>query len=518
MKKIVTLLLAFALAIPAYVTHQVYTAQQEPDLECDIEWQYELSSETEPITYLEDDFLFFCPVDLALEKGLGQTVNEKIVTEDYTITIEMLIVDGNTLHTKAHVIASEEYLIDENVHIMLNLGIFTHINEEAIYSRFFSPVAEEPFYSDIMPIADSELFFDDVMLVASSGTFSDYIMPITSAGTFSDYIIPIPFGEGFNDYYEAGFEPLDYFELSELLMMPRIGSSSMGSFMDSTGTVTVTNSMYFEDDFELEKIYVAVEWLEIVRNHEMEFSLAELADGANGIFDEVAITQEDDRLIIETKIFHSQPQYHMSQMPHFSFLFVDNEEIWVEAFSMWSSDEYAYVMNYEFMIPSDIELDFIEAKLTMLATEELFSEYLSEDSTIIEIQIDQEKILQQLSEEIAIDKTISSAYGSIIINSIILNNLTFELIYTYIQTYDFDGFASPYVEVSENVFKSIVEVRLLDGSRLFSIGGSSVMGSENSFADRSKYLLVDDIENIVIAVLTHDNVYETIYLSDFIDR
>jgi len=498
MKKIITLLLAFALAIPAYVTHLVHTAQQESALEYNSEWKDELLSfETESIEYLVDDFLFFCPVDLALERGLGQSPNEKFVTDDYTISIERIVVDGNWLYTKAHFIPSEKYLIDENVHITLHLELFT--SEEEISSRFISFI-QEPYFDDVMITAVQEPFFDDIIPIAPPE--------------------PMPFREGidFIDYFETGFIHPDCFELSEQLMMSKIGSSSMRSFIDSTGTVIITNSMYIEDDFELEKIYVTVDWLEIVRSHELEFTLAELADGANDIFDEVVITQDGDKLIIETKILHSQPHYRISQIPHLHSLFVNNEHIW-EVTNTWISDAYEHVMIYEYIIPSDTKLDFDEVKLTVFSSEELFSESFSEDSSVFEIQIDQEKILQQSSEEILIDKTVNSISGNVEINSIILNNLTFELLYTYTytQTYDTDSFVRQHIEVSENVFKPIVDVRLADGSRLFDFGNSGMSGG-NSFASWRIYPLVEDVENVVIAILTSDNVYKTIYLSDLIDQ
>jgi len=471
MKKIIALLLALALAVPAYVTHLVYTAEPESVMEYSSEWQDE-PQQLEHIGYAQepswpapvpliDHFQFLCPIGLALENGLGQTVNEKLVTDDYTITIDMIVVDGNTLHSAARIIPSEKYLFDENVHIMLNLGFFT--NEKEIHSRFISLV-QEPFYGDIMAI-------------------------------------PIEEGIGF----------IDYFEPSEHLMMSSIGA--MRSSMDTTGNFVFTNSIYSEDDL-LEKIYVTVDWLEIERNYELELTLAELVDGANGIFDEVTITQEGDKLIIETSLLYSVPRYTISQMPYFHSLSVNNEEIW-GTFGSWFSDT-EYVMSSEFVIPSDMEIDFNEAKLTVFTSEVLFSEFFSEDSAIIEIQIDQEKILQP-REEIVVDKTISSISGDVEINYIILNNLTFELIYTYTQTYETDGFVRQYIQVSENMLKPIVEVRLADGSRLFDIG-SSVMSGGNSFANRHRYPLVDDVENIVIAILTCENEFKTIYLSDLIDQ
>ena len=46
-------------------------------------------------------------VNIALEKGLAQIVNEKIITDDYTIGINGIVIAGNRLYMKAHAIPSE---------------------------------------------------------------------------------------------------------------------------------------------------------------------------------------------------------------------------------------------------------------------------------------------------------------------------------------------------------------------------------------------------------------------------
>jgi hypothetical protein len=482
MKKTIALFLAFVLTVPVYVTVPLYAVEPEPVLEYASEGQNEMPANTVTESVASEHFAahvsFSDPVDIALEKGLGQIVNEKIVTDDYTITIDGIVIEGNTLYMKAHAVSSEKYLIDENVYFMFHLEIFT--NEEEINRRSVQQEAiTDPVFEEIIQIiSDEGLEFDNL--------------------------------QDFINYFEAAG-----FELPEYLMSPPSsvhgGSSSMSG---SLGSVAVSNSqMRFVDDIEFEKLYIAVGRFEIVKQHELEFTLAELADGANDIFDEVTITQEGDKLIIETKIFDSQPHDIRRQMPSLNSLLVNGEYIWAYS-GFGGSEESGFVSGFEYKIPDDAVLDFNEVKLTMQNPEVLFFETFGEDSTIIEIQIDQEKILPP-GEEIVIDKTVRSVNGNIKINSIILNNFTFELI--YMQTYETEDFPTSHIEVSEGVYKRIIEVRLANGDELYSIGGYGQGTGNNVMVFQDKYLLVDDVENIVITVLTHDNVYETIHLSDYID-